>query len=324
MRFSPRTIVFGSLTAATGAVALALTPRPASAWPTFVAEWQALYPSSTSDDNVIAGYGQACALCHFSPAGGYGWNPYGWEIRKKFYAGYTIQDSILAAANWDSEPNPASWSNGLEIGENTQPGWTPGANNVYYDPTTVLTGQSAPALIAGLLDPSTPSPMVSMCDPGVGGVMTCPCGNPQDGLNRGCDNSAATTGAALTGAGSASLGADSLVFTTGGEKPTALSILLQGKAFSSTGFVYGQGIRCVNTTLKRLFSRNASSGSVTLPNFGGGDPSVSAKSALKGDTILSGESRFYLIYYRDPAILGGCPSTSGFNATQTGEVAWQP
>jgi hypothetical protein len=143
-------------------------------------------------------------------------------------------------------------------------------------------------------------------------------------LNRGCDNSAATTGAALTGAGAASLAADTLVFTTGGEKPTALSILLQGKALAANGVVYGQGIRCVNTTLKRLFSKNAVAGSVTLPNFGGGDPSVSVKSAAKGDTINSGENRYYLIYYRDPAILGGCPSTSGFNTTQTGQVAWQP
>jgi hypothetical protein len=325
MRMSRRSIVFGSLTAATGALALALTPRPAAAWPTFLADWQAIYPSSSTDDNVIAGYGMGCMVCHFNPTGGDGWNPYGWEVRTKFYAGYPIVDAILASEKWDSDANPASWSNGLEIASSTQPGWTPGANNIeHFADGSVVTAQMPPALIAGDLDPTTPSPMVSKCDPGVGTVIGCPCLNPQSGLNRGCENSAGTTGAALTGAGAASLAADTLVFTTGGEKPSALSILLQGKAFSSTGFVYGQGVRCVNTTLKRLFSKNASSGSVTIPNLPGGDPTVSAKSAAKGDTILAGENRWYLVYYRDPTILGGCPSTSGFNTTQTGEVAWLP
>lgn len=325
MRISPRTIFLGSLTAATGALALALTPKPAAAWPTFLGNWQALYPSSSTDDNVIAGYGQGCMVCHFNPGGGDGWNPYGWEIRTKFYAGYPIDDAILAAEKWDSDANPRSWRNGIEIASNTQPGWTPGAVNIeHFADGSVLLAQMPPALIAGDLDPTTPSPMVSLCDPGVGSVMTCPCGNPQSGLNRGCDNSAATTGAALTAAGTASLSADTLVLTTGGEKPTALSVVLQGKTASSTGFVYGQGIRCVNTSLKRLFSKNAVAGSVTIPNFGGGDPSMSAKSAAKGDTIGAGEDRFYLIYYRDPSVLGGCPLASGFNATQSGQVTWAP
>jgi len=166
--------------------------------------------------------------------------------------------------------------------------------------------------------------MVSACDAGVGSVIPCPCGNPQNGLNRGCENSATTTGAAMTAVGSASLSADTLVFSTGGERATALSILLQGKTFSSTGLVYGQGVRCVNTSLKRLFKKNASGGAVTLPNIGGGDPAVSVQSAAKGDPILAGENRYYLIYYRDGVILGGCPVTSSFNSTQTGVVAWQP
>jgi hypothetical protein len=325
MRISPRSIVLGSLTAATGVLAVAMTPRPAPAWPTFLATWQAHYPNSTTDDNVIAGYGQGCMVCHFNPGGGDGWNPYGWEIRTKFYAGYAIDDAINAAEKWDSDANPFSWRNIIEINANTQPGWTPGAVNIeHFADGSVLTAQMPPALIAGDLDPTTPSPMISFCDPGVGTVMTCPCGNPQSGLNRGCDNSFSTTGAALTAEGTASLSADTLVFTTGGEKPTALSVLMQGKAFSSTGFVYGQGVRCVNTTLKRLFNKSAVDGSVTIPNFGGGDPSVSAKSAAKGDTINAGEDRYYLVYYRDPTVLGGCPATSGFNTTQSGQVTWAP
>jgi Tol biopolymer transport system component len=165
-----------------------------------------------------------------------------------------------------------------------------------------------------------PSGFTSVCHPGVGGVIACPCGNPPSVVGRGCNNSAATGGAFLTASGQAYLSADSLVFTTFAEKPTALSILLQGKGTVAAGEVYGQGVRCVGGTLKRLFTKTASSGSITAP--GVGDLSVSAQSAAKGDTIQAGRTRWYLVYYRDGQILGGCPSTSTFNATQTGRITW--
>jgi hypothetical protein len=38
--------------------------------------------------------------------------------------------------------------------------------------------------------------------------------------------------------------------------------------------------------------------------------------------IHGGQSRWYLVYYRDPTVLGGCPASSTFNATQTGAVSW--
>jgi len=63
-------------------------------------------------------------------------------------------------------------------------------------------------------------------------------------------------------------------------------------------------------------------GSITAPDFGAGDVSVSARSAAKGDTIQPGQSRWYTVYYRDPIVLGGCSPTSTFNATQTGMVSW--
>jgi hypothetical protein len=40
--------------------------------------------------------------------------------------------------------------------------------------------------------------------------------------------------------------------------------------------------------------------------------------------IQPGQSRWYLVYYRDPVVLGGCPASSTFNATQTGRVDWNP
>jgi hypothetical protein len=162
----------------------------------------------------------------------------------------------------------------------------------------------------------------SLCDPGVAGVNGCPCANAPSGSGRGCDNSAGTGGASLAASGLAYLSTDTVVFTTSGEKPTATSVLLQGTTIVSSGATYGQGVRCVGGTLKRLFTKSASGGSITAPNFGGGDPTISARSAAKGNVISAGSSRWYLVFYRDPTVLGGCPAASTFNATQTGRIDW--
>ena len=138
---------------------------------------------------------------------------------------------------------------------------------------------------------------------------------------RGCDNSSMTGGARLLASGVTHLSADTLVFTTSDEKPAALSIVLQGNGFVY-GAVYGQGIRCVGGSLKRLYVKTASGGSITAPETG--DVPVSAQSAAKGDTILAGQSRWYLVYYRDPIVPGGCEAASTFNSTQTGQVLWLP
>jgi Tol biopolymer transport system component len=164
----------------------------------------------------------------------------------------------------------------------------------------------------------------SSCDPGAGGVIACPCSNPPGASGRGCDNSSGTGGASLAASGVAYLSMDSLVFTTSGERSTAFSILLQGTTSPAAGLVYGQGVRCVGGSLKRLYSKAASGGSITAPSFGAGDPPVSVRSAAQGDMIQPGTSRWYLVYYRDPNVLGGCPASSTFNATQTGRIDWSP
>jgi Tol biopolymer transport system component len=166
--------------------------------------------------------------------------------------------------------------------------------------------------------------LTSMCDPGGGGAIACPCLNPPSGLGRGCDNSQGTGGAILAAAGFPHLAADGLVFTTSGQRSRALSIVAQWIGFNPTGIVFGMGVRCTSGTFKRLFSKNAVGGSITAPDFTVGDPTVSARSAEKGDIIQPGQSRWYLVYYRDPIVLGGCPASSTFNATQTGQVTWSP
>jgi hypothetical protein len=171
-------------------------------------------------------------------------------------------------------------------------------------------------------DGGSASPGIDLCQPGVGVTIPCPCANPPSSSPRGCDNSSATGGAQLTSSGTASLSSDTIVFVTNDEKPTALSIVLQGTTSNPGGLVFGQGIRCTTGALKRLYQHSAVGGSITAPS--GADPSVSSRSNALGDPILAGQSRWYSVYYRDPIVLGGCPAASTFNITQTQEVAWGP
>ena len=128
----------------------------------------------------------------------------------------------------------------------------------------------------------------------------------------------------LSASGASTLSSDSLVFTTTGEKPTAFSVVFQGRLPVHAGIIYGQGLRCVTGALKRLYLKNASGGSITAPDFGAGEPPVSVRSAARGDVIPSGGVRYYFVAYRDPTVLGGCPPPSTFNSTQPGRVTWMP
>jgi hypothetical protein len=162
----------------------------------------------------------------------------------------------------------------------------------------------------------------SMCEPGIDGVVVCPCSNPPGGPDMGCDNSSSTGGATLSASGIAYLSGDELVFTTSGQRPTAPSIPTQWTGKNSTGAVDGMGVRCTSGPFRRLYVKRAIGGSILAPDFNAGDLPVSALSGFQGDTILPGEARWYVVYYRDAFVLGGCPAGSTFNATQTGKILW--
>jgi subtilisin-like proprotein convertase family protein len=166
--------------------------------------------------------------------------------------------------------------------------------------------------------------LTSFCEPGVGGVIGCPCGNPPSGPGRGCNNFGALSGGAtLSATGNASLAADTLVFTCSGENNTAYSVFLQGTVDNVTGVIYGAGVRCVAGALKRLYIGSASGGSITRP--AGGDPDVHTRSAALGDTISAGQTRYYSTYYRDPTAVGPCGNAlSTFNDSQAGLIVWAP
>jgi hypothetical protein len=168
-------------------------------------------------------------------------------------------------------------------------------------------------------DPTTIGPLAVPYCFGDGTDQFCPCFN--SGMTgHGCENSASTGGSVLSLTGTASLAADTAVFTASGELPSVLSVLVQG---SSTIFPanYGDGLRCVSGTLKRLYTKSASSGVVVAPQ--GGDPTVSSRSAALGDTITAGSTRYYQIYHRDPNPTF-CPDPVGstFNISNGISVVW--
>lgn len=199
-------------------------------------------------------------------------------------------------------------------------GWDAGTQPPFK--TIVLQGNfDSPILLDGLQATLAPaSPGIDTCFPGTGVRVACPCNNPPGELGRGCNNSSATGGAKLSSSGTASVAADTLVLSTTGQKPTGTSVVMQGTMDLTNGIVFGQGVRCAAGVVKRLYVQAATNGSIQVP--GVGQTSVSARSAARGDTLSAGASRWYAVFYRDTTVLGGCPTTSTFNITQSQLIDW--
>jgi hypothetical protein len=170
-------------------------------------------------------------------------------------------------------------------------------------------------IVGGIYD----TPLITAyCSPGTANVIGCPCSNPAT-AGHGCDNSAGTGGALLTATGVASISGDTLEFTQSNELPNAMSIVLQGGQSNSLGNTFGDGVRCVDTPLKRLYTHAASGGVITAPV--GADASVHTRSAALGDAITACQSRYYQIYYRDANLVFCSP---GFNVGNGLKILWVP
>jgi hypothetical protein len=159
-------------------------------------------------------------------------------------------------------------------------------------------------------------PGIPMCF-GDGTSAACPCSNTgREG--HGCQNSASTGGAVLFATGTAN--PDTVVLHASEELPTALSVFFQGNAVQ-TATLYGDGLRCVGGTLKRLYAKSASGGEIAAP--APGDLSISARSAQLGVPISPGGRRYYQVSYRD-ANPGFCSSPQGgtFNVTNAVKIDW--
>jgi hypothetical protein len=114
---------------------------------------------------------------------------------------------------------------------------------------------------------------------------------------------------------------DTVVLTSEGELPASLSIFVQGNASQDSGLVFGDGVRCVAGSLKRLYVKSASAGTAIAPQ--GGDSSITVRSAALGDPIPAGAQRFYGVYYRDPSA-SFCPASPGntFNMGNGVSIVW--
>jgi hypothetical protein len=155
---------------------------------------------------------------------------------------------------------------------------------------------------------------------GDGTGAACPCSN-SGSSGHGCQNSAGTGGAQLSFSGTTN--PDTIVLAAVGELPSAFTIFLQGDVRLASTLHFGDGLRCVGGTLKRLYAHNASGGAVHAPDASAGDPPITTRSAALGDPIAPGSTRYYQTYYRDPSATF-CPPPTGnaFNASNAVAITW--
>jgi len=142
LRFQP---IHAALFGVFAPLALVISATPVNAFNSTLNDWRATYPTSMTDENAAAS-GSACSLCHVP--NNYGqWNGYGWELKQN-------GRDFAAAEFLNSDNDPTGASNLEEIISNTQPGWTPGANNL-IDGGNISSTALPPSGISGSLDPST-------------------------------------------------------------------------------------------------------------------------------------------------------------------------
>ncbi len=156
---------------------------------------------------------------------------------------------------------------------------------------------------------------------GDGSGTPCPCANNNDGSvpGSGCANGAFASGAQLTGSGTASLGADTLVLAATGLDPNNSDLYFQANNDLSPGNIWGDGLQCAGGQLKRLGVRFADAA-------GASDTSAwTTPISVKAGNILAGDTKYYQCWYRDTS--GGQPCGVGvndFNATNGYAITWAP
>jgi len=150
---------------------------------------------------------------------------------------------------------------------------------------------------------------------GDGTATGCPCGNV-GGAGNGCANSSHAGGANLTSTGNPQVSADTLALVMSEVGNGSVGLYFQGQPTGGYfGAVFGDGIRCLTSVIKRIGYKPNPTGSSQYP--GPGDPSVSVKGAIPA----AGAQSFYQVWYRDAGTF--CmPST--FNLTNGLKVIWAP
>ena len=158
---------------------------------------------------------------------------------------------------------------------------------------------------------------VPFCPGDPGSATPCPCGNDNDGSvpSSGCANGLFQSGARLSGTGSASLSADTLVLAASALAPSQSGLYFQADNDLSPGIPWGDGLRCAGGSLIRLGVRfSDAAGSSDTSGFA---QSISAKTG----NITPGETKYYQCWYRDP-LFSSC--LTGFNLSNGLAVTWWP
>lgn len=158
------------------------------------------------------------------------------------------------------------------------------------------------------------TPIDSFCF-GDGTVAGCPCSD-LGARGHGCQNSSSSGGARLSASGSTN--PDTIALHAAGELPNALTIFLQGDDLLSGGIAFGDGLRCIDGHLVRLYVTIASNGIALAPEVG--SPSISSRSAEAGDPIAPGSTRYYQAHYRD-ADASYCTAAT-FNVSNGVRIVW--
>jgi hypothetical protein len=150
---------------------------------------------------------------------------------------------------------------------------------------------------------------------GDGTSAACPCGNA-GASGHGCASSVSANGAQLAGSGLASVAADSFVLS-GSDMPDSFVLYFQGtlKLNGGVGAVFGDGLRCVAGTIRRLGTKTNSGGASQYP--GASDAPISVRGALPP----GGGTREYQAWYRNAAAF--CTGST-FNLSNGLEVTWIP
>ena len=142
-------------------------------------------------------------------------------------------------------------------------------------------------------------------------LQPCPCGNT-GAPGHGCANSVNAQGALLDATGTPN--PDTLTLTCSGTAATATVIFLKTDA-PHTGFVFGDGVRCVDGALIRLRQRIAVAGVSVFPLPG--DPLLSVRGQTPPGSALIG---YYQAYYRNASSTFCTPDT--FNITNGWRIVW--
>ena len=169
--------------------------------------------------------------------------------------------------------------------------------------------------------------VTAFCVPGVDGVATCPCGNPQVPADsvKGCNNFAGggTGGAVLAASGAPTITGDTMGMDVTAGLNSNVTVLFEGTA-DKKSVRSGAGVVCVGGTLFRLYTGNQSAGAISFPNNG---VSFHDQSSAKGYPISAPVTLYYYAAYRNSAANGqpGCPGlTFGFNTTNALAIVWTP